>query len=351
MKKILSIFLSILMIAASFAVMAVPASADEELDEFDLDFEDGITEGIADVNGNGYDGTCILRTNFDACITNDAHNANKYYKLTGSSNYMNISLNGSNSIYTYALPENDFIFSYDLRIPVSGLYEVRLFNPYLSGETQVFTVFTDDGQLKVNNDEANQKTINFAANIWHNISIAVSDSMYTLYVDGIEVAESEKDDAKNFSTMRLGVNGSISELNYDNFKIYEGTTPKAPDHLALMNAVDGIGFVGTQVGTLAATDGSIRLVGVIAKELSAYADLGFKVECNNASVDTEITKAYTSIGAGNETVEASVYGGKYFFTFVISDVPANTELKITPFAQLTNAESVYASASYTVTVE
>lgn len=119
-----------------------------------------------------------------------------------------------------------------------------------------------------------------------------------------------------------------------------------------MNSVNGIGFVGTQLGKLASTAGSVRLVGIIGKDdLDEYEKVGFKVACNDKTLETNITKAYQSILADGETISPADYNGAYFFTFVIRNVPKGTTFTITPFAQLVDGGIDYSSASYTVTIE
>ena len=351
MKRIFSLALAILMLTASLAVMTVPASAAKALDEFDFDFENGKYDGIADVKTGTYDSTCFFRSEFAACIANDAHNTNKYYELTGASNYMNVYF--SNGSYTYTLPNNDFIFSYDVRI-ISGSGEVRLFNPYiagLTGEQFLFTVNTaQNGQMVVGgeNKTVNVANINFSNNVWHNIAVSAvksSDSFtFTLYVDGVKIVTTSQSGTE-LTGIRLGINNKTEkELHYDNFRIYEGTTPKAPEHLALMNGVGDVGFIGSQIKE---NQKDVRLVGVIGKELNEYEELGFKVEANGGSYETEITKAYKSIVVAGETVDASDLGAKYFFTFVIKEANNGSSFRVTSFARNTDEDTRnYATISF-----
>lgn len=378
MKKILSVILVIFMLAATFTAMAVPASAASTIDTYDFDFESDTLDGVAGTFAQGW----YFRSGFDSSVGHDANNTNRYLKLTGTSNYLQTYLSyagGETNVYN---PGDQFVFSYDIRISSdngTAAYELRLFNPRLKTnstdskplERQIFTIRTDGkgkGTMKVDSGnvcldsdkDGNGTVIDFAYGVWHNIAVSVNATTYKLYIDGENIASATiksdliKTGANKFTIVTLGVNDSVNkkELHYDNIKYSKGLTePVAPTHLPIMNSVNGIGFVGTQFGTLVSNADSVRLVGIIGNELGAYESVGFKVECNGKSMNTNITKAYLSILADGKSVAASEYKGMYFFTFVIKSVPSNTTFKITPFAQLEGGDIVYSSVSYTVTIE
>ncbi len=109
-------------------------------------------------------------------------------------------------------------------------------------------------------------------------------------------------------------------------------------------AAPRVTFAGVQTNA----DGDVRFVGIV----NGHEDFdvaGFILTVGDEEVAFETTKAYDSLVAGGETV-APAGEGKYF-TFVLTDVPADTTFSIRAYSSIVNPAYVdrYVSATYTYT--
>ena len=189
MKRILSVFLVIFMLAASFTAMAVPASAESTIestiDTYDFDFESDTLDGVAGTFAQGW----YFRSNYTSSVGQDADNPNRYLKLTGTSNYLQTYLSYSDWKTNVYNPGDQFVFSYDIRIPGAyngSMYQLRLFNPRFEMtaggyvERQIFTCQTDGkgkGTIKVDmanvcsKKDGDGSAVDFTYGVWHNIAV------------------------------------------------------------------------------------------------------------------------------------------------------------------------------------
>ena len=97
-------------------------------------------------------------------------------------------------------------------------------------------------------------------------------------------------------------------------------------------------------------ENSIRFIGVFGVAGSShfaiadYASVGFKVVSGENEKEVDSGYVYTSVVANGETISATTYNADYFFVLTFNNVPADTEITVTPFAKLANGTVCYGTA-------
>lgn len=106
--------------------------------------------------------------------------------------------------------------------------------------------------------------------------------------------------------------------------------------LAAIELANSVRLVGVQASTNA-SDHALRFIGKVKAEsvdaLNEKVDqLGLRLTVGTQTADVEITKVYQSILSGDETLTADE--GWFFFTFVVRNIPADTQtdFTVTPLA-------------------
>lgn len=86
-------------------------------------------------------------------------------------------------------------------------------------------------------------------------------------------------------------------------------------------------------------------------DLEAYQEVGFAVTLGDKTVEKSGTKVYSTLSEGTGAHLASEFGGSYFFTLNLTDIPATGTQTVTVrvFAVNSNGEKVYESITYTAT--
>ena len=86
-------------------------------------------------------------------------------------------------------------------------------------------------------------------------------------------------------------------------------------------------------------------------DLEAYREVGFAVTLGDKTVEKSGTTVYSTLSEGTGAHLASEFGGSYFFTLNLTDIPATGTQTVTVrvFAVNSNGEKVYESITYTAT--
>lgn len=109
-----------------------------------------------------------------------------------------------------------------------------------------------------------------------------------------------------------------------------------------------------QLYTQRSTDGTaVRFIGTFgdinnAKDIALYDSVGFEFTSNGKDNTLNAGYIYETVVADGNTISAEVYGAQYFFCITFTNVPANTEFTVTPFAKLLDT-TVETGATYTFT--
>lgn len=109
-------------------------------------------------------------------------------------------------------------------------------------------------------------------------------------------------------------------------------------------------LVGTQTRT---SDNAVRFVGMlkIPASLEDVSELGFEISVNETTKDAKdikCTKVYTSIQENGKPKEAPE--GYYYFTFILTDVPAGTTFTFRASATVGGVVCTTTTATYTYTL-
>ena len=86
-------------------------------------------------------------------------------------------------------------------------------------------------------------------------------------------------------------------------------------------------------------------------DLEAYQEVGFAVTLGDKTVEKSGTTVYSTLSEGTGAHLASEFGGSYFFTLNLTDIPATGTQTVTVrvFAVNSNGVKVYESITYTAT--
>ena len=112
-------------------------------------------------------------------------------------------------------------------------------------------------------------------------------------------------------------------------------------------ALVGVQKSGTADGTFSARFSAI----LKSYDLEAYREVGFAVTLGDKTVEKSGTTVYSTLSEGTGAHLASEFGGSYFFTLNLTDIPATGTQTVTVrvFAVNSNGEKVYESITYTAT--